>query len=118
MELGMRDRVVLVTGASSGIGRATACAYAREGARVALTCHRNRDGAEQTAGQARAAGRGAAAVAAQTALGDGTVTREEGWKIAIAAVAAVGVLLVRNDPAPPPAGTRWPPASSSLSVPS
>jgi NAD(P)-dependent dehydrogenase (short-subunit alcohol dehydrogenase family) len=56
MELGMRDRVVLVTGASSGIGRAKACAYAREGARVALTCHRNRDGAEQTADQARAAG--------------------------------------------------------------
>jgi len=37
MDLQLHDRTVLVTGASRGIGRAVALAYAAEGARVALT---------------------------------------------------------------------------------
>jgi len=33
---GFRDRVVVITGAASGIGRALACAFAKEGSRLAL----------------------------------------------------------------------------------
>ena len=37
MELGLRDRSVLVTGGTRGIGRAIALAYGREEARVSVT---------------------------------------------------------------------------------
>ena len=40
MDLDLKDRVVLVSGASEGIGRAVGAAYAREGARVILSARR------------------------------------------------------------------------------
>ncbi len=56
MDLGLKDRVVLVTGSSSGIGKAVAVAFGAEGARVGVTYHANRQGAEETAQTVRDAG--------------------------------------------------------------
>jgi 3-oxoacyl-[acyl-carrier protein] reductase len=50
-------KVALVTGASIGIGRATALALARHGADVALAYHQDAAGAEETRKQVEALGR-------------------------------------------------------------
>ena len=52
METGLRNRVAIVAGSSQGLGRATAFAFAAEGAHVAL-CARNRQALEETATEIR-----------------------------------------------------------------
>jgi 3-oxoacyl-[acyl-carrier protein] reductase len=61
--LDLTGKVALVTGASSGIGAATAAVFADLGARVAIGYHRNQKGAEEV--RAKIAATGARAVAIQ-----------------------------------------------------
>ena len=59
----------MVTGASSGIGRAIALAFTREGASLLLSFHRNADGARATADRVRATG-------GEAALFEADISRE------------------------------------------
>src|SRR5215216_6207771 len=56
MDLKLKDSTVLITGSSSGIGKAAAIAFGAEGANVGVTYHANREGAEETARKVREAG--------------------------------------------------------------
>jgi NAD(P)-dependent dehydrogenase (short-subunit alcohol dehydrogenase family) len=60
------DSVVVITGASSGIGRAAARLFARQGLRLVLTS-RNQDALDAVAEECRTAGGSALAVAADVA---------------------------------------------------
>lgn len=53
-----QDKVVIVTGGTSGIGRATAVAFAAEGAKVVVAGRRETEGAESVALVEKAGGRG------------------------------------------------------------
>lgn len=53
----LEGQVAIVTGSDSGIGQATAAAFAQEGADVAVTYFRDRAGADHTRSRVEAAGR-------------------------------------------------------------
>lgn len=59
----LKDKVAIVTGADSGIGRAVAALYAREGADVAIVYLNEHQDAEDTAEAVRAEGRRALTIA-------------------------------------------------------
>jgi len=73
-----RDQVVLITGASSGIGRETAVSFARQGAALALAARR-REQLEETAHAVTAAGGRALVIPTD-------VTNQESTHAAVAAV--------------------------------
>ncbi|MCC6791938.1 MAG: SDR family NAD(P)-dependent oxidoreductase, partial [Thermomicrobiales bacterium] len=68
LELRLDGKSALVTGASSGIGKRIAWAFAEAGADVTVVYHRDRPGAEATADQIAALGR--RAIVHQADVGD------------------------------------------------
>jgi len=69
--LDLTGKVSLITGASSGIGAATASVFAGLGARVAIGYHRNQAGAEQIRDGIVAAGGHAFCIQADVRLAAG-----------------------------------------------
>ncbi len=68
--LDLTNRVALVTGASSGIGAATAQVLAELGADVAISYHSNQEGAERVRDEIARAGRKTIAIRADVREGD------------------------------------------------
>jgi len=67
LRVDLKGRTALVTGSSTGIGRAIALAFARNGADIAVHYRTNRDAAEDVANLARDEGRKVIAVRADVA---------------------------------------------------
>lgn len=85
MELGLKNKVVVITGPAKGMGRAVSIAFAKEGARLVLA---GRDSAaiEPVAGEARALGANAIVITCD-------VTKERDCaKLASAALEAFGTI--------------------------
>jgi NAD(P)-dependent dehydrogenase (short-subunit alcohol dehydrogenase family) len=77
MQTRLEGRIVLITGAAQGIGRATALAFAAEGARLALA-DADAAGLDEVREQARSLGAEAAVAAADLATAAGVETAVDG----------------------------------------
>ncbi|MET3710567.1 NAD(P)-dependent dehydrogenase (short-subunit alcohol dehydrogenase family) [Sphingomonas trueperi] len=86
----LKDKVAIVTGADSGIGRAVAALYAREGADVAIVYLNEHRDAEDTAEAVRAEGRRAITIAGD--VGDKAFCEEAVQKV-IAAFGRIDILV-------------------------
>ena len=70
----LKGKVVLITGASTGIGAAAARAFARHGSHVAIHYNASREAALEVAGEAKAAGAKAVVVGGDVTV-EADVTR-------------------------------------------
>jgi len=92
MKLGLEGRVVVVTGAASGIGRATALEFAKEGARLALV-DVAKDELENTAEQVGALNAAVSTAAADLSTAWGVI---DGLETALRPYDAAADVLVNN----------------------
>ncbi len=70
MDLGLKDKVAIVSGASRGIGRSIALSLAAEGAKLCI-CARNEEGLNRAAEEMRAAGAEVEALALDVTTAEG-----------------------------------------------
>lgn len=74
MDLGIKEKVAIITGGSRGVGRETALALAREGANIAITYQGSQEKAQDVVSEIRALG--CKAVAFQVNLADAHAAKE------------------------------------------